>query len=121
MEINLQYTLLLLIQHINQFTTAEIKDLHYTLLLLIQSLSDEEFETVDKFTLHFATINTFTVIAKISSISLFTLHFATINTVTNAPGLARILHLHYTLLLLIQNLSYIRIFISGIYITLCYY
>ena len=32
------------------------------------------------FTIHFATINTFTVIAKISSISLFTIHFATINT-----------------------------------------
>ena len=45
LKIDLQYTLLLLIQHINQFTTAEIKDLHYTLLLLIltgKTLADEE-------------------------------------------------------------------------------
>ena len=73
------------------------------------------------FTLHFATINTMANEMVIDMKFKFTLHFATINTLLELHPFSPLLHLHYTLLLLIRRKHNFTHKQSGIYITLCYY
>ena len=80
----------------------------------------ENFST-QQFTLHFATINTKEKYPHQEFFILFTLHFATINTKTQKGKVGEGRNLHYTLLLLIQDIrNPIGVF-GLIYITLCYY
>ena len=55
---HLQYTLLLLIRHLQPLYSLVAPDLQYTLLLLILDLYQKRLYELSKFTIHFATINT---------------------------------------------------------------
>ena len=57
-------------------------NLQYTLLLLIpdELVQDSAFDMV--FTIHFATINTSTSATTLTNSATFTIHFATINTMS---------------------------------------
>ena len=62
-----------------------------------------------KFTIHFATINTFSSSSILLSIFAFTIHFATINTMGWCMWSASRYNLQYTLLLLIPLLKQLEI------------
>ena len=78
--VNLQYTLLLLIQTAKSKILSNIENLQYTLLLLIPHLNYHVVHFPSLFTIHFATINTGSKNAHVLKYESFTIHFATINT-----------------------------------------